>query len=101
MCFPLGLEYVDFCEPYQLFYNEEVYRPLFMRFFMFWGIEKLRVKYVMILLNSVLNQQKTIFSKITTPKMWKFVMFYDGEGCQNLMATIMAGHNTVCNLLEP
>ncbi len=68
--------------------------PFLCVFFMFWGIEKLRVKYVMILLNSVLNQQKTIFSKITTPKMWKFVMFYDGEGCQNLMATIMAGHNS-------
>ena len=32
MCFPLGLEYIYFCEPYQFFDNEEVYRPSFMHF---------------------------------------------------------------------
>ena len=49
ICFPLGLEYVDFCEPYQFFYTKEFIDPFLCFVLTLWEIRNLSVKYVMIL----------------------------------------------------
>ena len=49
ICFWLGLEYVDFCEPYQFFYTKEFIDPFLCFVLVLWEIMHFSVKYVMIL----------------------------------------------------
>ena len=94
ICFSLGLEYVDFCEPYQFVYTKEFINPFFMLCFNTLGDQAFECQKCYDSLRSYFKSRKTIFSKIITQKTCQFSIYYSGGGCQNLMADITAGHNS-------